>query len=74
MRCTRLVIYDFLSSHSSNTENRSPVPEKLGRLGRRVAKASGGKGAFGPAVGDASEVPFYYLWSSIAVELVTDVD
>ena len=39
-----------------------------------IPETCGGKGTFGPAIVDASEMPVYVVRGGVAVKLVADVD
>lgn len=63
-----------LTANLSDAENRFPASETLLALRCWVAESGGCKGAFGPAVVDAGEMPIYFVGGRVAVELVADVE
>ena len=72
LRCSRGTI---LAADLRDGEDGFPAGKDLvAAVGSGVAEAGGGKGALGPAVVDAGEVPVYIFGGGVAVELVADVD
>ena len=51
-----------------------PALEAFLALRGRVTEAGAGERAFGPAIVDAGQMPVYFVWSGVAVELVANIN